>query len=161
MDLVCIVAILGTGYNFFFKKIDLGYAVLQVFVNMEVRTYSSSLLHAILHVINACNQLLFFKVFSNVLPFFYISLSFFWKIAPMLLLSRMGSGSILFILLKTRQLQSEGFLLKLQCGPNLIILLLCKLGKQQYQIISVVVICQCFFRSYGHLHLSETSHFFK
>ena len=52
MDLVCIVAIIAAGYNFFFKKIDLGYDLLQVFVNMEVRTYSSSLLHAILHVIS-------------------------------------------------------------------------------------------------------------
>ena len=52
MDLVCIVVIIAAGYNFFFKKIDLGYDLLQVFVNMEVRTYSSSLLHAILHVIS-------------------------------------------------------------------------------------------------------------
>lgn len=162
MDLVCIVASIAARHKFFILKLDLGCdLLLQVFVNMEVRVYSSSLLHAILHVIIACNQLLFFKVFSNVLPFFHISLPFFWKIASMPLFYRMGSGSILITSLKTSQLQSEGFLFKLQCGPNLItVLLLYKLGKQQYQIISVVI-CQCFLRSYSHPHLSETSHFSK
>ena len=61
------------------------------------RAFSSSLLHAIM----ACNHLPFFKIFSNFVHFctkfqifcpFCSFLPFYWKIACMPLLSRIGPG---------------------------------------------------------------------
>ena len=64
--LLCIVAIIAGDYNFFSIKINLGCGILlQIFINIEVRVYSSSLLHAIM----IWNHLSFFIKFSNILLF--------------------------------------------------------------------------------------------
>ena len=121
MALLCIVGIIAGDYSFFSTKINLGCDILlEIFINIEVRVCSSSLLHAII----IWNHHSFFKKFSNILSFFNISLPLFWKISLMRLLYRMRSGSIFIILLKVNQ----------QCPTvgDIFFVLLSKLGQEQY-----------------------------